>query len=79
MLMLDTTTKRRIFLCCSPDVTRPLTLGLTDPGESVGCYNRLASGSVEIKESPFSMSESQIHGVSGKLSGKLGSTLAKIS
>ena len=42
---------------------------------SVGCYGSLASGFVEIKESPFSMSESQIQAVSGKL----GSTLAKIS
>ena len=73
--MLDTRTKRRIFLCCSPDVTRLLNLGLTDPRESVGCYGSLASGFVEIKESPFSMSESQIQAVSGKL----GSTLAKIS
>ena len=45
------------------------------PRESVGCYGSLASGFVEIKESPFSMSESQIQAVSGKL----GSTLAKIS
>lgn len=73
--MLDPTTKRRIFLCSSPDVTRQLNLGLTDPGESVGCYSGLASGFVEIKESPFSMSEGQIQCVSGKL----GSTLAKIS
>lgn len=52
-----------------------LNLGLTDPGGSVGCESGPAFGFVEIKESPFSMSGSQMQGVSGKL----GSTLAKIS
>lgn len=73
--MLDTKAKRRVFLCCSPDVMRLLNLGLTDPGGSVGCESGPAFGFVEIKESPFSMSGSQMQGVSGKL----GSTLAKIS
>lgn len=29
--------RKKVFLCCSPDVTRLLNLGLTDPGESAGC------------------------------------------
>lgn len=57
-LMLDMTTKNLSLL--HPDVTRQLNLGLTDPGESIGCQSSPASGFVEIKESPFSMSESQI-------------------